>query len=388
MAQRKAREPDPPEQIEALERALAQGALPRAIVLRGDERFFREAALRAVLDAAGRAGLEISRHDAADPDFDVRTLADDLLAAPMFAAARCVVLRNAAPILKKDEGAVPPAARALQAFVEDTSSPGVAVVDAEGLRADHALVKATLARGGAVLNLRRLYDSAPPWAPDPRRSELVLWLLGRARARRVPLDPDEALYVVTATGNDLYALDATLERIAARGKKGVREMVDWSSGGSPFELAEHMVRGDLPQSVAGIEALFRLGFHGKDGEREIDRVALLAITLGALRSKVRPTLAAALVLEGGGTIDDAVRVAGVPSYPKARDELALRLRAREPFAWRAMLDELMEVERKTRRGTQVDANDLVALALRWRRPERAPVAQERGRVSPTARRGS
>ena len=367
MAQRKQREPDPTEQIAALERALESGPLPRAILLRGDERWFREAALRIALEAARRAGLEISRHDAADPDFDVRHLSDDLLAAPMFAGARCVVLRNGAAVLKKDEGNVSPAARALQAFVESKSSPGVAIVDAEGLRADHALVKATVARGGSVLNLRRLWDSPPPWAPDPRKSELVMWLQGRARARRITLSPDEALYVVTATGNDLFALDAALERIAARGKQGVREIVGWSSGGSPFELAEHMVQGDAVLSVAGVEALFSRGFHDKGGEREIDRGAVLAITLGALRSKLRQTTDAALVLERGGTLDDAVRVHGVPAYPKARDELAARVRLREPAGWRAMLEDLQEVERRTRRGTLVDANDLTALALRWRR---------------------
>ncbi len=371
MAQKKQREPDPTEQIATLERALASGPLPRAILLRGDERWFRETALRIALDAARRAGLEISRHDAADPDFELRALSDDLLAAPMFAGARCVVLRNGAVVLKKDEGNVTPAARALKAFVENTSSPGVAIVDAEGLRADDPLVKATLARGGAVLNLRRLYDSPPPWAPDPRRSELVMWLQGRARARRVTISADEALYVVTATGNDLFALDAALERIASRGKQGVRELVGWTSGGSPFELAEFMVQGEVAKSVAGVEALFSRGFHGKGGEREIDHGAVLVITLGSLRSKLTQTTDAALVLERGGTIDDAVRVHGVPAYPKARDELAIRVRLRDADTWRAMLDDLQDVERRTRRGTLVDANDLTALALRWRRTESA-----------------
>lgn len=385
MAQRKQREADPGEQIAALQRALESGPLPRAIVLRGDERWFREAALRIALDAAKRAGLEITRHDAADPDFDVRALSDDLLAAPMFSAARCVVLRNGASVLKKEEGTPSPAARALQSFVASTSGSGVAIVDAEGLRADHALVKAVLARGGSSLNLRRLYDSPPPWAPDPRRSELVTWLQARAREKRVTLSPDEALYVATATGNDLFALDAALDRLLARGKQGVRDLVGWSSGGSPFELAEHMVSGDAGRTVAGIEALFTLGFQAKDGEREIDRAAVLSITLGALRSKLRQTADAAHVIERGGSIDDAVRVPGVPSYPKARDELAVRLRLRSPDEWRAMLDDLQEVERRTRRGTLVDANDLVALALRWRRDE-APRSTAAARSQGSSRR--
>jgi DNA polymerase III delta subunit len=365
--ERREREPDPDAQIAALEQALGGGPLPRAVLLRGDERWFRESALRVAVDAAKRGGLEISRHDAGDPDFSLSALTSDLLAAPMFAAARCVVLRNANAVLKKDEGELPPAARALSAFVGDTHSPGLAIVEAEGLRADHPLVKAVLARGGHVLNLRRLWDGPPPWSPDPRRSELVLWLQSRARTRRIALSADEALYVATATGNDLFALEAALDRLLqARGGQGVRDLVGWSSGGSPFELAEHMVAGDAAKSVAGIEGLFKLGFTDKGGEREVDRTALLAITLGALRSKLRQSLSAALAMERGESLEDAVKASGAPAFQKSRDELAVRLRARKPAAWREMMDDLLEVERRTRRGALVDASDMTALALRWR----------------------
>ena len=69
-AARKPREPGPLEQLEALERELAaQKSLARGYLVRGDEPYFREAALRALAEAAARAGLELARHDAGDPDF-------------------------------------------------------------------------------------------------------------------------------------------------------------------------------------------------------------------------------------------------------------------------------------------------------------------------------
>jgi hypothetical protein len=49
-----------------------------------------------------------------------------------------------------------------------------------------------------------------------------------------------------------------------------------------------------------------------------------------------------------------------------------------------MMDDLLEVERRTRRGTLVDANDLTALALRWRRRE--PAGPARAGVRAPARR--
>ncbi len=366
MAQKKEREASPGEQVANLARALASGPLPKIIVLRGDERWFREEALRHALEGAKRAQMEVEKFDTLDPDFDVRSLTDALLAPPMFASSRCVVVRNATSILKKDGGNDSSVARAVLGFVKDEGTSGMVVLDADGLRADHALSKAASASGGHVLGLRRLYDSPPPWDPDPRKTEVVAWVSARARERKMPLTPDEALYVAVATGNDLFQLDAAIERLSRRGSNTVKGLVPWTSGGTPFDLAEHMLRGDVAKSLAGIEGLFKLGFADKSGEREVDRTALLAITLGALRGKLRSSVAAARVLARGGPVDAAAAAAGVNAYAKARDEFALRMRSRDVGAWGRMLGELTELERKTRRGGVTDQNDLAALAVRWR----------------------
>lgn len=366
MAERKPKEASPSEQVAAFEKLVAASALPRGVVVRGDERWFRERAIRAAIEAAKRARMEIARHDAQDPDFDVRHLTDDLLAAPMFAASRCILVRNASPLLKKDDGEDSAVARAVMAFLKDTASPGAVVIDAEGLRADHAVVKLVASKGGPVLSLRRLYDAPPPWDPDPRKSEVVQWLVATARERKVPLGPDDAVYVAAATGNDLFALEGALERLAQRGSQHLREIIGWSSGGSPFELAEHMVRGEGARAIAGIELLFRHGFVEKGGGREIDRNALLSITLGMLRSKLRQAVAGALVLQKKGDIAAAATAAGIPSFPQARTEFEARLRSRDPRAWAPMLDDLVALERRTRTGSLVDAADLAALALHWR----------------------
>lgn len=378
MAQRKEREPSPTEQIGALARALAEPRLPRIVILRGDERWFREDALRHVLEAARRAEMEIEKHDAVDPDFDVRSLADALCAPPMFATSRCVVVRHANALLKKDGGSDSTITRAVLGWLGDSGASGMIVLDAEGLRADHAVSKAALAARGQVLNLRRLWDGPPPWDPDPRKSELVQWTVARARERKVSLTLDDALYVAAATGNDLFGIDAALERIGRRAGGSVRGLVAWTSGGSPFELAEHVCRGDLKQSIAGIEALFRLGFSDKGGEREIDRGALLVITFGALRGKLRASAAAARVLSQGGKIEDAATAAGVNNFAKAREEFALRMRARPHADWVRMLFDFAALERRTRRGGITDANDLAEFALRWRRQPATTSAARRG----------
>jgi DNA polymerase III delta subunit len=367
MAPRAAREPDPPSQIRALS-ATVSGTRPlaRGYVVRGEERYFREAAIRILTESARARGHEVSRHDAQDPDFDPRRLGDDLTAAPLFAGARLVLVRGASSLLKKEGREPSSIERALLAFLRSASPSGTVVVDADSLRADHAIAKAVIELGGLAVHCRRLWDTPPPWDPDPRRTEVVLWLVGRARERNIALDAADAVYVVQATGGDLGALDAALDRVAERKSQGVRSVVSWTSSASPFEIAEHLCRGDAARALAGIEQLFRTGFEGRDGSREIDPAALLAILFGSLRSKLRQSSCGARAIERGLDLPRAAEEAGVRQDPRSLNEFAARVSLRDARAWSAMLDDLAEIERRTRTSSIVDASDLALLGLRWR----------------------
>ena len=103
MAARKKREADPPTQVEALARALAGGAEPKRLyVFRGEERYFREAAIRLVQERCASLGHEVVQYSTKDPDFDAGRLNGDLSGGSLFAAARCIVVRDATPLLKKE----------------------------------------------------------------------------------------------------------------------------------------------------------------------------------------------------------------------------------------------------------------------------------------------
>jgi len=382
MAARKEREPAPPEQLAALARQLAEGPLPRAVLLRGEERYFRNQALDLLAAAARARQLELARHDAHDPDFVLGRLCDDLTVAPMFATARMIVVRGAAGLLKKEGGEEPPFARAALTFVQGAAPEGTLVIEAEGLRADAALAKAIVARGGPSLNLRALWDTPPPWNPDPRQVELVQWLGQRARERGLALKLEELLYVASATGNELAALDDALGRLAHRGTQSVREAVGWTGSASPFETAEHLCRGDAPSAVAGLEALFQQGFADKDGTRTLDANALLTVLFGSLRGKLRPTLAAARALAAGGDLARVAEELELRGSPRSRGEFEARVPLRSPRQWAAMLADLAELERRNRSGAAVDVNELVLYALRWARQPAVPAgapARARGR---------
>ena len=362
MAARKESEPAPPVQLANLARALAGDApLARGYLVRGEERWFREAAIAEIAAAAARRGLEIVRHDGADPDVDLAGLLADLAAPPMFASARLVLVRGLAALLKKDEA---PLVTAAAAFLRGGAVPGTLVLEAESLRVDHALAKAVAACGGTILTLRRLYDSPPPWerSGDPARTELVLWLLARAKAKGLRLDPRDAVYVAAATGNDLGALEGALADLARRTSGSVRETIVWHGTVSPFDLAEDMLRGDAAGAIAGIEGLFRSGMRAKDGSREVKPEVTLTLLLQSLRAKVREALALARAAEAGERLDRAA----FRGPPRAFEEAVQRSAARRAEDWALLADDVAAIERRTRTSRTVDASDLARLALRWR----------------------
>jgi DNA polymerase III delta subunit len=233
---------------------------------------------------------------------------------------------------------------------------GTLVLADASLRVDHALVKAILAAGGLAPAFRKLWDSPPPWRPDPLETELVQWTLRRASELGLRLTAHQALFVSAATGNDLAALDGELETLRAGGGRDLRESVSWTAGGTPWNVADHILGGDLPRALSGIETLFRGGFQEKSGKRLLDAGALAAM------------LVAALQRGASGALEGARAAGGSPAQRGAAEE---RARRRPRAHWRALLEEAAALERALKSGAGLDANDFARLALRWALEPRA-----------------
>jgi DNA polymerase III delta subunit len=360
----KAKDPHPEQGLLALTTALKEG-LPRGVILRGEERYFRERAIDQLVRAGADAGLEVTRHDSADPDFKLAMLMDDLAGGALFAAGRMVVVRGADALVQKGarkfSAALLEAAKAYVARAE----PGALVLAADKLRADHVMVKAVNAIGAPVVSCRKLWDTPPPWDDDPRKTELVQWLVSRARALKIPLQPDEAVYVAAAIGNDLAAIENQLEQLRGRGAEGVRSLVGWDSGGSPYVVADRLCEGETARAIAGVEALFQSGFSGSTGTRTVERPALVAMLASALSSKARESLAGARTLAAGGSPADAWSDAGGRGGPMAQKAFAGRLGRRTPQGWARLARAAGDLERRSRSGATVDANDFCSLAVRF-----------------------
>jgi len=369
MAARKKKEADPPRQLIELEASLGERAPGRLYVVRGEERYFRERALDLIRKRAEDEGWEVSSHigNERHPDYNLSLLLGDLSGGSLFSAARCVIVRESAALLKKAGNADSAFVRAAKAFLGSTDSVGCLVIAADSIRADNALAKAAPESGGAVLTCRKLWDSPAPWKPDPRQTELVLWLVGRSRELKQPLTPEQAMFVAAATGNDLFALEAQLEKIAVSGGKALQEIVGWSTDGSPFKVAEDLVAGELQRAVGGIEQLFRGGFREKDGKRLVDHIGLSSILLSGILGQVRQSVAGSRAARVGVDPVEGAARAGWKMAPARRAEFTSRVQSRSSDEWCRMLEEVTELEQAARLGKQLDANDFCLLALRWKR---------------------
>ena len=363
---------------------LEEGELSPVYVLRGEERYFRERISDAVAKAAATAGLEVCRHDVKHPEFRLARLLDDLEGSALFAAARCVIVQEVGPLTSKGSKAFSSSALELLLARMNHADGGTLVLASESLRADHALVKAARAQGGESVVCRRLWDGPPPRSHDPRDAELVRWLSGQAAASGIQLGPDEAVWLAQVTGNDLFALEQQLERLRERGPAGVRELVDWQAGASPYEVAEAIVLGQLQNAVRGVEALFRGGFEARGGARTVDGDALAKILLNALYGKLREALRGTILMQGGASVEEAAAACGVKKWPKAVASFRARLGARPAADWRKLLDEVAALERRQHTGTRLDAGDFALFALRWRKRS----AGRRGASAPRAALGA
>ena len=296
---RKPRDPNPEEALRDLEHRIA-GGLPRAAILRGDEAYFRERGVRALSDRARQDGLEVCRHDPLDPDYSAGRLVDDLSTGALFQSARCVVLHHAERVLVDRASAFSAAVRDAMLGWLAGGGPGALVLSADKLRADHAVAKAVKEADGPVVGCRRLYDTPPPWNPDPRNTELAQWCGGRARELGVKLDAAEAYYVVAATGNDLNAIEDRLKGLVGRGAEAIQELVTWDSSASVWDVAEHLVCGDVRKAAVGIETLFSGGAVQRDGSRTLDQGGIVAQLSTAISAKLREAV------RGAGELEAAV----------------------------------------------------------------------------------
>ena len=131
-----AKDPAPDLEYRRLSERLASG-LPPALVVRGEEGWYRHQAVLRVVELASERGLEVCRHDTGDPEYRAASLLDDLAGGALFGGGRLVLVRGAGELLRKGSRFFSEAAvKAILARIERPGEDCI-VLDAPSLR--HAM---------------------------------------------------------------------------------------------------------------------------------------------------------------------------------------------------------------------------------------------------------
>lgn len=341
--------PHPEDELTRLSKLLARGStLPPLVVVTGSSDFFRTAAMdqlvaavpKAVelrlidageIKAGGGAGAEDDDDERADegagakpPGGDAAGLdgcpeLQDLRGGGLFAASTVVAVR-------RGQGWWQRHCPALAAQVPKFRPGSSLLLEANKLdkrkKVAQTLLKA-LADSGALFEFRDLYDMPYDRSRGPLDGELCKWVVGRARAVGVPLQPDAAWLLVAQVGKQPAELLAELQRLRDQFPAGskqkplapadLRGKLTTSFESTPFELADAVLTHDRRAAYRSVRAMFDRGVRSKDG-KAMDTGGLLPFTTSWLYQQLATAFEGRQALDSGTSPRELAAAVGVRQF--------------------------------------------------------------------------
>ena len=100
---------------------------------------------------------------------------------------------------------------------------------------------------------------------------MVGWIRDRARRAGLGLTPEAALLLMHTVGTEPAECMAEIGRLAAAGKRSLdvddlRGELSCSFESTPFEFADALLGGDQRRALRSLEAMYRRGVRGRDGD--------------------------------------------------------------------------------------------------------------------------
>jgi DNA polymerase III delta subunit len=342
------------------------------LVLAGDEPFLAQQMLgllreRLCPDEADRAWAwrEFDGNDQPDP----RDVFDEAATVPLFAGAtRAAVVRNADPFVTQARASLETIAAA------ERRGRGLVILEVKSLPATTRLAKA-VAKHGLVID-----------TSVPQRHDLAAWIRHWAQARHgVQVAAATAERLLERVAGNLGQADQALARLAAAlpagGKKAVipPEAVD-DLAGSPQErtawgMIDSAATGDARTAVAQLAELLDAG------ESPIGIGAQAAAVLRKLSSAARLL---ALPAQAGrpGSVDEALKEAGVASWPKAMAQARESLLQLGPRRARQLPVWLLDLDRSLKGDASRGLRARLALERLFCKMAREPGDRRPGRSDP------
>lgn len=300
--------PNPERELKRLADQLKSG-LPEVLVVSGASKWFRSEAMDRVLAAVPK-DADI-RHVDGTENSDGREL-DDLAGAGLFGSGSVVVVRRA-------EGWVKSFAKELEARVPKIAPGCALVLEVQKLDKRTKLSKMLLSTGEGF-DFRELYGEPFGRSRGPLDSEVVRFLVTRARGLKMDLTPEAALLVRSVVGDDPAELVPELKRLQQRlegqrtvGPEDLRGHLRVAFESTPFEFAEAVLAFDRARAERSLSAMFGRGIKSRDGSA-IDPAGVLPMVASWSWQSFANVLHGRNLLDSGHTMADVVARCGVRHF--------------------------------------------------------------------------
>lgn len=271
-------------------------SIPRIVVCAGEEAFFQEEVLAAVIEAVRRESPQSPVHNfemgqgEADAAAGQRLLRD-LQTPVLFGGMTLFAVRNGDKILKEI------AKRLAERMENDPSLPNRLVLFARRVDGRTRFAKKLRAANGLV-ECKKLYSTPALWQRGAgEETELSRWVIEHAGALGLALSPEAAAFLITLCGNDLFLLHSELTKLrlvlpeskerTAVGVQEIENSTGMSAVHNPFDLWEKIESGGASEALKTLQVIMHNGLRSTGGRLETDAAAIAAILMSIFRDRVR-----------------------------------------------------------------------------------------------------
>jgi len=271
---------------------------PPVVAVFGDDAFLRFQVITTLIRAAlGTDAPETGLSRFQGSEADLADVLDELRMLPFLSLKRVVVIEEADPFVTAHR-------KSLEAYAERPSKTGTLILSVKSWPSNTKLAKA-VEKTGLAVDCR-----------SPKEREIPAWLSRYAESRLdVQLEPPAASLLLELIGPELGLLATEVEKLAAYvgeagriRKQDVAETVDAGRVLAVWEMIDRATTGDAAGALRILDQLLTSG----EAHQRI---------LGALAASLRKVYHAGRLRLNQRSLQHAAREAGVPSYPKAVEQL-------------------------------------------------------------------
>lgn len=304
--------------------AKAKCAAAPLVLALGDEPFFR----REVRGRLKEVRPDAERHEVAAQKRgqDPALVLDELRSASLFHSNKLVIVTNAEPFVAQ-------AGEAIVAFAEAAPKGRQLLLEMQKLDRRTKVGK-RIHKLALIVTCKRLFAEKAPWQRGPDwDTPLSQWIVKRFAAQGKRIAGESAYGLAQITGNDLGAIDQTVEKLCVMlgdapdvSDDVLAKVASHTRRDNAFAIAEAIGKRDGSRALRLCRGAFARGLRAGDST-VTDASGIALITLGAIHRTFRDIRRALAYLADGGSPNGRALAAAIGVAPFAADRVLAQAQA-------------------------------------------------------------